>query len=53
MKVEIINKDGVAWSFKSVSAAKQHIKKARFQDYEVKEGVRVYDDRDIYDEERE
>lgn len=49
MKVRIINKDGKIWEFKSVEAAKSHIRKIHFNNYKtiIENGkqIRVYDDR--------
>jgi len=49
MKVIIINKHGTEWEFKSVKAAKPHIKKNAEYRIEKRDGekVRVYDDRKL------
>lgn len=50
MKVEIINKNGYTWTFSTVEKAKPYIKKDRFQDYKIIDGVRVYDYREEIEE---
>jgi len=49
MKVVIVNKQGAEWEFKSVKAAKPHIKKNAEYRIEKRNGekVRVYDNREL------
>jgi len=49
MKVVIINRQGAEWEFKSVKAAKPHIKKNAEYRIEKRDDkkVRVYDDREL------
>lgn len=53
MKVQIINKQGIAWTFNSVSEARKHLKKRPdcldiyYEKLIGGEKVRVYDDRDL------
>jgi len=49
MKVVIRNRQGAEWEFKSVKAAKPHIKKGTEYRIEKRDGekVRVYDDREL------
>lgn len=45
MKAQIINKEGIAWDFKSLGEAKKHIKPKRRDNYEIIDGIAVYDER--------
>ena len=49
MKVQVINKEGHVWTFKSVKDAKPFLKKDAFYTVKVIDGekVRVYDDREL------
>lgn len=49
MKVEIINKDGNAWTFKTIKNALPHIKKYKREDYTIINNIRIYDDRDDFE----
>jgi len=46
MKAQIINKEGLIWQFRTLTEAKKYIKPKRRDDYEIIDGIAVYDDRE-------
>lgn len=52
MKVQIINKHGYAWEFDTMTNARPNIRRDKINNYEMIDGVRVYDERE-YEEEVE
>jgi len=47
MKTLIINKEGLAWEFKSLKKARVFIKPKRRDNYEIIDNIAVFDDRKI------